>query len=128
MSLRGGGYCGFNDSKYDRWLSRLENKIDRIVTALAALTTQGTKIMALSDDLKAAIQSVSDSVTALTTSVTDDVAEIETLLAKILSSGGSVSDADVQTAIAQAQGLAAGIKTQASNIDAEVAKARAASP
>ena len=112
MSLRGGGYCGFNDSKYDRWLSRLENKIDRIVTALAVLTAEGTKIMSALDDLKAALS-------GLAGAVSDGVAEIEVLLGKIVAPG--TSDADVEAAVAQIQEIT---KTIAD----EVAKAQAASP
>jgi len=111
-------HCAFDDSKYDKWLSRIEGKLDRALVLITSVLNLETKIMALADDLKAALSGIADSLTALTASVATDVAEIETLLAKIVSSGGSVSDADVQAAI----------KDQVTAIDAEVAKAQAASP
>lgn len=64
------------------------------------------------DDLKSAIAD-------LAAELTDNNAEIEVLLAKILSSTGGTSDADVQSAVADIRALIASNK-------AEVDKAKTA--
>ncbi len=94
-----------NDPRVDARLGVIEQKLGLILA-------NQEKIMALADDLKAAM-------TDLSTAVTDGIAEIEALLTKIANPG--TSDADVAAAIAQAQGIASGIR-------AEVDKAKAAAP
>jgi len=104
-------------------LTRIEQKLDRVLGALKSVQTKEDKIMSALTDLQAVVSDLADAVTALTASVTSGVAEIETLLGKITASG--TSDADVEAAVAQVRTIIDGIKSQAAAVDAEVAKAQA---
>jgi hypothetical protein len=80
-----------------------------VVIAVQILTFRRLK-MALKEDLAAAISAVSTAETNLETSIAN--------LGTRIGSAGSVPDADVQAAIAAAQGIATNLASDAAKLDA----------
>lgn len=80
-----------------------------ILAALAVLKTQGTKLMAQSDDLTAAV-------VALASSATAAEAAIAAELAKIAAAGGD--NPAIVTAITNIQAITAGLTSAAASVPA----------
>ncbi len=77
--------CLFGDSKYDRWLSRIEFKLDRTLTLVQEMTLnvtqEGNKLMTIQDDVAAMVTAV-----AQNTTVTGSVSTLLTQLTALLAS------------------------------------------
>jgi hypothetical protein len=94
--------CQFNDAKYDRWLSRIELKIDGLVAQLArvaaGVTSEGATLMTVQDDVNNLVSAVSAE-TTIVSSVQTLLDELTTLINNLK---GQVTDPATVAALEQA--------------------------
>lgn len=106
-----------------RWAADLRNQVAAVAADVRSINRKVTRIMALSDDLQSTITDLTNTVTSVLSEDGQILAIVQDLATK--AQNGSVSDADVQSAIDQVGALRSQVQAQA---DSLLSAAQAADP